>query len=302
MVIALICTIIICIILTIYIICIKRQLTSISRQLDKRREEEASNPVLIGIKDKSIEKMTAALNKTLRQESSMRVSQEIKEQELKNLVTNISHDIRTPLAVIKGYLQLISRTETGGTSREYLQICLKHTSGMEKIIKQFFEYSYWSGMEEEIPLQKTNITNLVTEVMADFIPAFEENNLKMEFEDTGVYYGMADKELLKRIMQNLLKNSLQHAAGDVKVSINGMDKKPFLEILVKNPVGKECMVDAEQVFNRFYVGNEERNSVAGLGLSIVKMLVEHMGGEVFAQIEDGIFCTGFTIVKYTPAL
>lgn len=114
---------------------------------------------------------------------------------------------------------------------------------------------------------------------------FEENNLKMEFEDTGVYYGMADKELLKRIMQNLLKNSLQHAAGDVKVSINGMDKKPFLEILVQNPVG-----------------NEERNSVAGLGLSIVKMLVEHMGGEVFAQIEDGIFCTGFTIVKYTPAL
>ena len=114
---------------------------------------------------------------------------------------------------------------------------------------------------------------------------FEENNLKMEFEDTGVYYGMADKELLKRIMQNLLKNSLQHAAGDVKVSINGMDKKPFLEILVQNPVGKE-----------------ERNSVAGLGLSIVKMLVEHMGGEVFAQIEDGIFCTGFTIIKYTPAL
>ncbi len=114
---------------------------------------------------------------------------------------------------------------------------------------------------------------------------FEENNLKMEFEDTGVYYGMADKELLKQIMQNLLKNSLQHAAGDVKVSINGMDKKTFLEILVQNPVG-----------------NEERNSVAGLGLSIVKMLVEHMGGEVFAQIEDGIFCTGFTIIKYTPAL
>lgn len=96
---------------------------------------------------------------------------------------------------------------------------------------------------------------------------------------------MADKELLKQIMQNLLKNSLQHAAGDVKVSINGMDKKTFLEILVQNPVG-----------------NEERNSVAGLGLSIVKMLVEHMGGEVFAQIEDGIFCTGFTIIKYTPAL
>lgn len=299
MVIALICTIIICAILTFYIICIKLQLGSIKRQLDKRREEEASNPVIIEIKDRSIEKMTAALNKTLRQENALRVSQEIKEQEFKNLITNISHDIRTPLAVMKGYLQLMHRTDMDGTAREYLEICLKHTSGMEKIIKQFFEYSYWAGKEEEIILQKTNITNLVTEVMTDFIPVFEENHLKMEFEDTGVYYGMADKELLRRIMQNLLRNSLQYAAGDVKVSINGTDKKQFLEISVTNPVGNECTIDAKQVFNRFYVGKEERNTSTGLGLSIVKMLVEHMEGEVFAKIEGDIFYIGFTIKKYT---
>ena len=81
MVIALICTIIICIILIIYIICIKMQLGGIKSQLDKRREEEASNPVIISIKDKSIEEMTVSLNKTLRQENALRVSQEIKEQE-----------------------------------------------------------------------------------------------------------------------------------------------------------------------------------------------------------------------------
>lgn len=298
MVIALICTIIICIILIIYIICIKMQLGSIKNQLDKRREEEASYPVVISIKDKSIEEMAISLNKTLRQENALRVSQEIKEQEFKKLVTNISHDIRTPLAVMKGYLQLMGRTEMDKTGREYLEICLKHASGMEKIIKQFFEYSYWAGIEEEIPLQKTNITNLVTEVMTDFIPVFEENNLKMEFEDTGVYYGMADKELLRRIMQNLLRNSLQHAEGDVKVSISNISRKPFLEILVQNPVGKECTIDTKQIFNRFYVGKEERNNSTGLGLSIVKMLVEHMGGEVFAKIEGEIFCTGFTVKKF----
>ncbi len=298
MVIALICTIIICIILIIYIICIKMQLGGIKSQLDKRREEEASNPVIISIKDKSIEEMTVSLNKTLRQENALRVSQEIKEQEFKNLVTNISHDIRTPLAVMKGYLQLMGRTEIDKTTREYLEICLKHASGMEKIIKQFFEYSYWAGIEEEIPLHKTNITNLVTEVMADFIPVFEENNLKMEFEDTGIYYGMADKELLRRIMQNLLRNSLQHAAGNVKVYINNIDKKPLLEISVQNPVGKEYTIDAKQVFNRFYVGKQERNNSTGLGLSIVKMLVEHMGGEVSAQVEGDIFQINFTIKKF----
>lgn len=157
MLIALICTIIVCIILTIYIICIKLQLSSIKDQLDKRREEEASNLVVIWIKDKSIEQMAVSLNKTLRLESALRVSQEMKEQEFKKLVANISHDIRTPLAVMKGYLQLMRRTEMDETGREYLEVCLKHTSGMEKIIKQFFEYSYWAGMEEEIACKKPTL-------------------------------------------------------------------------------------------------------------------------------------------------
>ncbi|MCX4326814.1 MAG: HAMP domain-containing sensor histidine kinase [Lachnospiraceae bacterium] len=297
MVLAFVIILIICIILIIYIVCIELQLNSIKKQLDRRRENEASNPVLLEIRDKGIEEMTVSLNKTLRREAALRVSQEIKEQEFKKLITNISHDIRTPLAVMKGYLQLMRKTEMDGAGREYLEICLNHTSAMEKIIKQFFEYSYWSGMEEKITLKKVNITNLVTEVMTDFIPEFEKNNMVMELESTGTYFGMADKELLMRIMQNLLKNSLRYSEGNVKVSIMSMREKPFLEISVKNPAGRDCNIDTSQVFNRFYVGKEERNHSTGLGLSIVKMLVERMGGEVYAHIEDGIFCIGFTIKR-----
>lgn len=295
MIFVLVCIIIICIILTVYIVCIRWQLDSITEQLDRRREDEASNPVLIEIKNKNIEKMTVSLNKTLRQEATLRVSQEVKEQEFKMLITNISHDIRTPLAIIKGYLQLMHKTEMNKICVQYLDICLSHTSRMEKILQQFFEYSYWACTEEEINLQRVNITNLVIDVMTDFIPAFEKNNLKMNFNDTGVYFGLADRELLIRIMQNLLKNSLQYAAGDVEVSIIQMREKPFLKVSVKNPVEKDCILDVKQIFNRFYVGKEERNHSTGLGLSIVKMLVERMGGEVFAQIEDKIFCIGFTI-------
>lgn len=289
--------IIICIILIIYIFCIKMQLCSIKKQLDKRRENEASNPVLIEINDKSINKMAASLNKTLRQEAALRVSQEIKEQEFKLLITNISHDIRTPLAVIKGYLQLMQKTDMDNKCREYLETCLLHTSSMEKIIQQFFEYSYWSGMEKDINITKINITNLVTDVMADFIPVFEKNNIKMEFTDTGIYFGMADKEMLIRIMQNLLRNSIQHADGDVRVLIVPEKERPFIKISVENPVVKDCNVDISQVFNRFYVGKKERNHSTGLGLSIVKMLVERMGGEVYADMEEGVFKTGFTIKK-----
>ncbi len=297
MVLALVCIIVICVILFTYIYCIKKQLGSIKKQLDKRREDKASNPVLVEIRDKSVEDMAVSLNKTLRQETALRVSQEIKEQEFKQLITNISHDIRTPLAVMKGYLQLMQKNKMDKVCREYLEICLSHTASMERIIQQFFEYSYWSGAEEEINLKKINITNLVTEVMTDFIPVFEENNIKMELAGTGIYFGMADKELLVRIMQNLLRNSIQYAEGDVKVSIIPSEENTFIKISVENPVRKDCNVDINQVFNRFYVGKEGRNHSTGLGLSIVKMLVERMGGEVYADIEEGIFKTGFTIKK-----
>lgn len=297
MLMALVCIIVICVILFTYIYCIKKQLCSIKKQLDSRREDKASNPVLVEIRDKSIENMVVSLNKTLRQETALRVSQEIKEQEFKQLITNISHDIRTPLAVMKGYLQLMQKNDMDNICRECLEICLSHTASMESIIQQFFEYSYWSGIEKETNIKKINITNLVTEVMTNFIPVFEENNIKMELADTGIHFAMADKELLIRIMQNLLKNSMQYAEGDVRVSIIPLEESPFLKISVENPVRKNCNVDISQVFNRFYVGNEERNHSTGLGLSIVKMLVERMGGEVYADIEEGIFKTGFTIKK-----
>lgn len=295
MVFMLVFLIIFCIILITYIVCIKLQLASIRKQLRQRREEEASNPVLIEIRDKSLVLVTAELNKTLRQETALRVSQEIKEHEFKQLITNISHDIRTPLAVMKGYLQLLQKAGLDGSSREYLEICISHAGRMEKRIQQFFEYSYWSGMDEEIILQRINITNLVTEVMTDFIPAFEKSNIRMKLDNTTVYFVMADKELLLRVMHNLLKNSLQYTAGDVEVSILEPDNSPFLQVKVRNLVKEGCPLDANKVFNRFYVGNEERNHSTGLGLSIVKLLVERMGGEVFAQMDGEMFCTGFML-------
>jgi len=287
------CNSLLCVILFIYLAGLKKQLKSIERQLIRRRQEQASNPVILEMKDKSLSGMAMALNDTLRQENKLRVSQEIKEQEFKRLVTNISHDLRTPLTVLKGYLQMMGRRGLDKTSMEYLKICFRHSNEMEKRIQQFFEYSYWVSQEEEITLEKTNITNIITDVMTDFIPVFEENNIKMSLSCTGVYYGMADKELLRRIIQNLLKNALQYSEGDVKVSIERPEDTSYIKILVENPVAGNCNLDVKQVFNRFYVGNEERNHSTGLGLAIVKMLAERMGGKVFVNMEEGIFSAGF---------
>ncbi len=294
---------IVCVVLSVYLAGMKFQVRSIKKQLEWRNEEESKNLVLLELQDKDLMNLTVALNETLKQESDLRVLQEIQEREFKDLITNISHDLRTPLTVIKGYLQLLERCKMDENGQEYLEICFRHTDELERRIRQFFEYSYWVNQEEDISVHAVNITNLVVGTMTDFIPLFEEKGLFMKLEEDIPYKVLGDEELLKRIVQNILKNCLQYASGEVTVSVCGQKSEQnggcsMIRVCAVNLVLENCSIDADKVFRRFYVGNAERNRSTGLGLSIVKLLVERMQGEVFAGQDGNMFYVGFLL----PAL
>lgn len=290
-----------CIILIVYLTGIKLQLRSLARQLRQRMDEQTKSPVFTEVWEKDLNGLAVALNETLKQEADLRLSVEIQEREFKNLITNVSHDLRTPLTVMKGYLQLLERCKLDADGWEYLKICFRHTDELEQRIQQFFEYSCWLNHEEPVFLHTVNVTNLVADIMTDFIPAFEEKGISMRMEDDTVRMGAGDEELLKRIVQNLMKNCLQYAVGEVTVSIReedgGAGKEQRIWVLVSNPVAADCSLDAGLVFQRFYVGNAARNQSTGLGLSIVKLLAEKMNGEVLAKREEDVFCVGFCIQK-----
>lgn len=306
MVLALVAMGILCSILIIYLIGIKLQLRNITRQLEHRQKEQAEGMITLELQDQDLKEMTVALNQTLKQETDYRRSQNMQENEFKNLITNISHDLRTPLTVMKGYLQLLERCEIDAVGRDYLAICFRHTDELEYRIRQFFEYSYWMNQEQEISLHPVNVTNLVADTMTDFIPVFEEKGLSMGLENDVIWKAMADEELLKRVMQNLLKNCLQYAVGEVRVSITeertvdfeGDEPAGRVRVCVGNPIADDSRLDASAVFQRFYVEQEARNQSTGLGLSIVKLLVESMQGEVFAAREGNWFSVGFLLKKH----
>lgn len=290
---------ILCILLIVYLVGLKVQLRSIRRQLERRLGEKTESLITLELQDRSLTGVVVALNQILKREVELRRQQNIQEQEFKNLITNISHDLRTPLTVMKGYLQLLGQRDIDETGREYLNVCFRHTDELERRIRQFFEYSYWINQEEDVQLYPVNITNLVMDTMTDFIPVFEEKGITMKLKEDIVQKGMADEELLKRIMQNILKNCLQYSAGEVTVSIeevNGeKEEEKRIRVCVSNPLPKDSKLDVTQVFCRFYVGNEARNQSTGLGLSIVKLLVEKMQGTVFAEKKENVFFIGFTI-------
>lgn len=292
------------VILLLYFVGLKCQLRSLRRQLEYRVSDPIKKPLALEMQDNDLMALTADLNQIFRQDEEFRQIQNRNENEYKELITNISHDLRTPLTVLKGYLQLLERCEIDDTGRKYLSICFRHTDELERRIRQFFEYSYWMNQDQDLQLKIINITNIIVDSMTDFIPVFEEKGLTMRLAQDTVCKGLADEELLRRVMQNLLKNCLQYSAGEVVVSITkdtsiqtitpqSHTSKDRIRICVQNPIPEDSELDPSKIFQRFYVEKKERNHSTGLGLSIVKLLVEKMQGEVFVIRDGNLLRIGF---------
>lgn len=316
---------VLCVILLICLVGLKRQLRSVRRQLEYRVGVPIKKPLALEVQDNDLMAITVALNQIFSEDEAFRNVQSRNENEYREMITNISHDLRTPLTVLKGYLQLLERCEMDDAGKEYLSVCFRHSEELERRVSQFFEYSYWMNQEQDILLKIVNVTNLIADCMTDFIPVFEEKGLTMRLEQDTIYKALAEEELFRRVMQNLLKNCLQYSVGEVVVSIirdevvsiaqNGA--APLMRdadgatnrskdcafgdricICVQNPIAEDSKLDPDKIFQRFYVEREERNQSTGLGLSIVKLLVEKMQGEVFAFREGNLLRVGFCLKTF----
>lgn len=308
---------VLCVILLICLVGLKRQLRSLRRQLEYRVGVPVKKPLALEMQDNDLMALTVALNQIFSEDEEFRNNQNRNENAYRELITNISHDLRTPLTVLKGYLQLLERCDMDDTGKNYLSVCFRHTAELERRIRQFFEYSYWMNQEQEILLKVVNVTNLIADCMTDFIPVFEEKGITMRLEKDTIYKAFAEEELFRRVMQNLLKNCLQYSVGEVVVSItqdmavsmtqDASGVYPMKDcapdrricICVQNPIAEDSRLDPDKIFQRFYVEREERNHSTGLGLSIVKLLVEKMQGEVFACREGNLLRVGFYLKTAT---
>lgn len=297
---------VLCVILLVCLAGLKWQLRSVRRQLEYRVGIPIKKPLALEVQDNDLMALTVALNQIFSQDEEYRNLQNRNENAYRELITNISHDLRTPLTVLKGYLQMLERCEMDDAGKDYLSVCFRHTEELERRIRQFFEYSYWMNQEQEVLLRIVNVTNLITDCMTDFIPMFEEKGLTMRLEQDTIYKAAAEEELFRRVMQNLLKNCLQYSAGEVVVSVTleaggsanfSQDRASDSRICicVQNPIAEDSKLDPDKIFQRFYVEREERNQSTGLGLSIVKLLVEKMQGEVFALRDHNLLRVGFLL-------
>ena len=268
-------------ILFLYIIFILKQLKSINKQLDKRLIENTRQPLNIELFNKTITNLSKNINRCLKLEEKRRLESINDQKQFKELISNISHDLRTPLTSIKGYQQLLEKTPLDKHQVQLLKTAQKSTDELGLLIENFFEYSYLVTAKTEPNFKKININNLIVECVLSYIAIFEEKNLNVNIKDTPPVFVLGDKNMLIRIVENLLNNCAKHSLGDIDIKIEFLQNA---KITFTNPINQDTNINVDKLFHRFYTSDSTRNKSTGLGLSIVEFLVKQMDGNVGAYL------------------
>lgn len=226
----------------------------------------------------------------IKREINKAMEQEIKSERLKTeLITNVSHDIKTPLTSIVSYVDILRREETTEEEREkYLEILSRHTKNLNILLDELIEASKISSGNIEIELSRISMNIIISQTVEEFADKLEKNALlpRISMPDDDVYV-MGDGRWIWRILSNLLNNACKYAAPDtdVEIDLEKVDGKAILRII--NEAKTEITVDAQELTERFVRGDSSRHTEgSGLGLSITKILAEFQNAQLEVEVDD----------------
>ncbi len=226
----------------------------------------------------------------IKKEIHKAMEQEIKSERLKSeLITNVSHDIKTPLTSIVSYVEILRSQETTPEEREkYLEILSHHTSNLNILLDELIEASKISSGNIEIELSRISMNIIISQTIEEFADKLEKNALlpRISMPDDDVYV-MGDGRWIWRILSNLLNNACKYAAPDTDVEIDLEEKDGKAVLRIINVPNSEITVDAQELTERFVRGDSSRHTEgSGLGLSITKILAELQDAELEVDVDD----------------
>lgn len=230
----------------------------------------------ISSRDPYMRKLAAEINVQLRLLRKERHRYQQGDLELKEAVTNISHDLRTPLTAINGYLDLLEREEKSENVQRYLSQIQNRTEVLKNLTEELFRYSVVTS-SLELKLERMDIVRALEESLLSFYAVMQEKGIQPEIElpEEPVFCEL-DTSAVNRIFSNIISNTLKYSDGDLSVVMTSDG-----EITFTNTAHNLTAVTVGRLFDRFYTVEASRNST-GLGLSIAKMLIERMGGSIEA--------------------
>ena len=264
---------------------LKKGIKEICGQLGERLEEDTNNLLFVSTRDRQVRRLAAELNVQLRLLRGQRRRYLNGDRELKDAVTNISHDLRTPLTAVYGYLQLLEREDLPDNAVRYLTCIRERTEALKQLTEELFRYSIVLSAEEEPHWEEVRLDSALEEAAAAFYAAFTERGIEPVIEMPGTpVVRRLDRAALSRIFSNILSNALKYSGGDLYITLRETG-----EIVFANTAAQLDPVQVGRLFDRFF-SVENGTESTGLGLSIARVLAEQMGGAISAGYDGSMLC------------
>ena len=259
---------------------VKGQMKKLTKQMREQRESFLSVELI----DKDLEMLVTEMNEVIDSVKEVRAEAGRDQESLRASISMISHDMRTPLTSVIGYLQLAEKNCKEEESLQEIRIALERAKYCSRLVNDLFEVSVIDLGTDVPDFENVNLCQVVCEEILAAHPQFEQREIIPVFrqadEDILVW---ADRGQITRVVQNLISNAVKYSAGKVELSVT-QGKRVLLN--VTNDLCRE--VDTEKIFDRFYQEDVSRSGGgSGLGLYICRRFVENMGGEIWAECEDG---------------
>ena len=272
------------IVLLIIFILKTKEINRLTLELKKLNSEGKIEKLRLPLPNKNIENLIVEINTLIDDKRKMENIYKEKDMELREAIANMSHDLRTPLTSIMGYVYLLNDDKLDKEERkEYLKIIEKRSAVLNDLITNFYGLSRIQADQYEIKLEPVNLELVLGEIIAAFYETldykFGEPEINIE-EGLGPVLG--DKQALNRIFTNLIENIIKHGEGEVKISLKKKNKYIVMEF--SNKAEELEPKDVNRIFEKFFTKDRMRTGQnTGLGLAIVKLLVEKQGQKIEAK-------------------
>ena len=261
---------------------IKKDLDDITRDLKENRIIKQCSP------QHDMEELLSSLNHALEQIRKERISYEEREQRFHRQLEDISHDLRTPLTAIQGYLKLIDQENLGSEEKEYLEVIQRRSAHLRHLIDQFYEFSTLLSGNYKMEIRQIDLCRMCREQLLGYYQRLETAGIEVQVRipEKPVFL-RADENALSRIIGNLLQNAVRYAKRRLEIEISEIkitETRKEIILTCANDAEDITEENVRQMFDRFYTGNHARSrGGTGLGLAISRRLAEQMGGAMTVE-------------------
>ena len=264
-----------------YLLVLRHSLREAAEELDEKLRTDTNTLISISSGDRAVQSLVTHINRQLQALRRERLRLHSGNAELTVAVTNISHDLRTPLTALCGYLDLLEQEPQTEAAARYLAVIRERTDAMRALTEELFRYSVLTATADELHKEPVCLNDVLEQSLAGFYGALSARGItpSVQLPEEKVIRPL-DAAALRRVFDNILSNAAKYSDGDLAVVL-----APDGKVTFSNRASALSRVEAARLFDRFYTVDSARGST-GLGLSIAKLLTEKLHGTISADYEN----------------